>query len=31
MTVWCADLVEMTYTRCRIDTINPPGDGYMAA
>jgi len=41
MTVWCAGLDEtytpnghlyrVTYTRCRIDTINYPDDGHMAA
>jgi len=30
MTVWCAGLDE-SYTRCRIDTINSPDDGHMAA
>ena len=24
-------LYRVTYTRCRIDTINSPDDGYMAA
>jgi len=43
MTVWCAGLDEtqsctpnghlyrVTYTRCRIDTINSPDDGHIAA
>jgi hypothetical protein len=32
MTVWCIGLDEtVTYTRCRIDTINSPDDGHMAA
>jgi hypothetical protein len=39
MTVWCASctctpnghLYRMTYTRCRIDTINSPDDGHMVA
>ena len=43
MTVWCAGFSETqtctpdghlhreTYTRCRIDTINSPDDGHMAA
>jgi len=43
MTVWCAGVVEaetctpnghlyrVTYTKCRIDTINSPDDGRMAA
>jgi hypothetical protein len=41
MVVWCADLDEtctptghlyrVTYTRCRIDIINSPDDGHMAA
>jgi len=39
MTVWCAGatytpngrLYRVTYTRCRIDTINSPDDGHMAA
>jgi len=41
MTVWCAGLDEakrsnghlyrVTYTRCRIDTINSHDDGHMAA
>ena len=35
MTVWCAGLDEnlyrVTYTRCRIDTVNSPDDGHMAA
>jgi hypothetical protein len=29
MIVWCAGAV--TYTTCRIDTINSPDDGYMTA
>jgi len=41
MTIWCAGLDETctpnghlytaTYARCRIDKINSPGDGHMAA
>ena len=40
MTVWCAGgstctpkvhLYRVTYTRCRIDTINSPDDGHMDA
>ena len=41
MTVWCAGLdpnlhkngrlYSVTYTRCRIDTINSPDDGHVAA
>ena len=39
MTVWCAGkactpnghLYKVTHTRCRIDTINSPDDGHMAA
>jgi len=30
MTIWCAGLDE-THTRYRIDTINSPDDGHMAA
>jgi hypothetical protein len=36
MTVWCAGLDEtaplyrVTYTRCRIDTINSSDDGHTA-
>jgi hypothetical protein len=33
MTVWCATdgLYRVTYTRCRIDTINSPDDGHVIA
>ena len=34
MTVWCAlngHLYRVTYTRCRIDTINSPDDEDMSA
>jgi len=39
MNVWCANLqvytpnghlYRVTYTRCRVDTINSPDDGHMA-